>query len=215
MKKPHTIFLADDHQAFLDGLTNILTSEGYEVVGTAKNGRDALDKLSVLRPELLLLDLDMPLMNGLETLKRIQESDFSLHVAILTMYTDLALINRAVLLGAQGFFSKTLDKSELLGGINRILDGGRSLHTSERELDFASSAHSTNKQNLIKYAQLSSQQVQVLSRLALGESNAQIKDVLQIPETQLAIDLAHIYDVVETNKTVGLIRFAVDVGLVD
>ena len=115
MSQKVKILIADDHQLVLEGITQMIREEpAFELVGTANNGSDVLKAIPVLQPELVLLDLDMPVLNGIETSTLLQKEHPEIKVAILSMHYEKAIIEKMMQLGVQGYFVKNkLDYSGL------------------------------------------------------------------------------------------------------
>ena len=106
--------MVDDHQLIIDGLMALLKSEDEILVaGVANNGREALQMLHLLEPDLVLMDIDMPVMNGIDALREIKKKDPSPRVIILSMHGDEEYVRRAILSGARGYLRKDSKPTEL------------------------------------------------------------------------------------------------------
>jgi DNA-binding NarL/FixJ family response regulator len=118
--------IADDHQLFRQGLKELLTADGgIEVVGTASNGAEVLSVVGTLQPDLLLLDLSMPLLNGLDALLHLRRQEHSPKIVILSMHNDPVGMNRAFAMGADGYVVKEEAFDHLLLAIERVMAGQR------------------------------------------------------------------------------------------
>ena len=115
--------LVDDHQIFLQGLKTVLKDTGVKVVGTASNGREAIELLQTLKPDLALIDLNLPGVDGLEILQFISSHKLSTKTLILTMYTDPKIVRKALKGGAGGYLLKDQDACELHQAINEVMKG--------------------------------------------------------------------------------------------
>jgi DNA-binding NarL/FixJ family response regulator len=118
------IMLADDHPLFIEGLTMMLRREpGFELCGIANNGREVLEMLPSTKPDLILLDINMPKMNGLETIKYIKQSYPTVKIVMLSGYFDDAIIKEAKLKGANGYLLKSSQQDELIQTIKMVYSG--------------------------------------------------------------------------------------------
>src|ERR1700740_1384290 len=119
------VLLVDDHAVVRSGLRALLTSAADVVICEASNGRDALLRLRQDRPHLVLLDLNLPGIGGLELLRRMLVEDKATRILVLSMHAEPLYVARAMELGARGYLSKNASADELLTAIRRTMDGGR------------------------------------------------------------------------------------------
>ncbi len=118
------IMLADDHPLFIEGLSMMLRREpDFELCGIANNGREVLEMLPTTKPDLILLDINMPKMNGLETIKYIRQSYPSVKIVMLSGYFDEAIIKEAKIKGANGYLLKSSQRDELIHTIKMVYSG--------------------------------------------------------------------------------------------
>ncbi|MEI8073984.1 MAG: response regulator transcription factor [Bacteroidota bacterium] len=118
------IMLADDHPLFIEGLSMMLRREpDFELCGIANNGREVLEMLPTTNPDLILLDINMPKMNGLETIKYIKQSYPNVKIVMLSGYFDDAIIKEAKAKGANGYLLKSSQKDELIQTIKMVYSG--------------------------------------------------------------------------------------------
>ena len=118
------IMLADDHPLFIEGLSMMLRREpDFELCGLANNGREVLEMLPTTHPDLILLDINMPKMNGLETIKYIKQSYPNVKIVMLSGYFDDAIIKEAKAKGANGYLLKSSQKDELIQTIKMVYSG--------------------------------------------------------------------------------------------
>ena len=120
------VLICDDHELFREGIKAILEAEtGIEILGEARGGREAVEKALQLRPDVALLDMEMPDLNGLEATRRIRRADPDVHVLILTMYAEEALVARCMEAGAAGYILKDMPTSQLVYAIRAVATGGK------------------------------------------------------------------------------------------
>jgi DNA-binding NarL/FixJ family response regulator len=123
------VLVVDDHPMVREGLRSMLSAEGIEVAGEAGSGADGLQRAAELAPDLVLLDLELPDMDGLGVLARLKEQHPRLPVLVVTMHGDPQRMRRAVQAGADGYVLKGVDRQELLAGVRAICSGGSVLDT--------------------------------------------------------------------------------------
>jgi DNA-binding NarL/FixJ family response regulator len=122
MRRP-TVLLADDHAIVTDGLARILTAAHFDVVGAVRDGQPLLDAAARLRPDLIITDLSMPGLSGLDALARLRAAHVQSRVIVLTMHHDADLATDAIRSGASGFLLKEASGDELLTAVRHALDG--------------------------------------------------------------------------------------------
>ncbi len=122
MNRPR-VLLADDHRMFADALTSVLEPR-YEVVGTAKDGHALLEAAASLKPDIVVLDITMPRLNGLDAARQIKIKMPEMKLIFLTMHEDPDLVGEAFRAGASAFLLKETEKSELFEALERVLKGG-------------------------------------------------------------------------------------------
>jgi DNA-binding NarL/FixJ family response regulator len=118
------VLLVDDHRMFLEGLCSIL-SRHFEVVGTAANGEEALAAARQLQPDVIVMDLSMPVLNGMEATRKLREMNTRSKIILVTMYTDPAFASEALDVGASGYVLKSDAGAELVAAIREVLQGKR------------------------------------------------------------------------------------------
>ena len=124
------IILVDDHQIIIDGLKSLLKdSEEIVVSGEANNGREALRILELLEIDVVLMDIDMPVLNGIDTLKEIRKQGLAVKVIILSMHNEAGMIKSMMNIGANGYLLKSSSKDELITAIRKVADGGQFFST--------------------------------------------------------------------------------------
>ena len=120
------VLLADDHELFRDGIEALLAAQDdIEVVGEARNGREAVERALQLRPDAVLMDVEMPHLSGLEATRRIHQADPAIHVLILTMYGEEELVAQCMDAGAAGYVLKDVPIAQLVDAIRAVAHGGR------------------------------------------------------------------------------------------
>jgi len=208
------IIIAEDHPMFRSGVRRLLsTTEDLEVVGEASNGEEAVELTERLQPDLVLMDIRMPGMNGIEATQAIKERCPSVSVLMLTMYRDDHSVFTALRVGAGGYVLKDAEEEELLRAIRMVGNGGAVFGTgvAERMMrHFASQSassplmaaevgteedDSTAASTLPEipiFEELTRREAEVLLRIARGDTNAQIAERLQISAKTVANNVSNI-----------------------
>jgi PAS domain S-box-containing protein len=173
------VVLADDHPLFRDGLRNLLISRGIKVIGTAKDGQQALDQVLELHPDIAILDINMPVLNGLETARQIKLKSPDVRVLMLTMDADEATLLKAIRAGASGYLLKNLDAEAFLEQLDALMRGEtpitpglaeRLLHEYANASAPAEEHLTERQQEILKYMAQQLTYAQIAQRLYLSES---------------------------------------------
>lgn len=221
MKKTR-IALVDDHQIVIDGIASVLADvDTYEIVGTANNGRDAVQLVRVAQPDLVLMDIDMPIMNGITASKELKKDFPDVKVIILSLHNEKAIIQNLIQIGVNGYLLKNSDKNEVLNAISQVLDGQK-YFSSDVTLSLSGLAPSnsiklanTDPGNAEKLSSLTEREIEILKGIADGMSNRQIGEQLFISQRTVDTHRQNIMKKLEVKKVVGLIKFAIKNGLVE
>jgi len=213
--KKTTILLADDHVLFLDGLVEILEkSNHYEVIGTAKNGNEALEVLRSKVVDIAVLDIEMPGLNGLELQKIINDEFPDTKTLILSMYKTTAFIRNVFELGCHGYVLKEHGKEKLIHALDEIVKGEKYF---ERELmqlllenyheEETIQADKLNQEHTVK---LTNREKEVLHLIADGRTARQIGKVLFIAPTTVETHRRNLKDKTGCTSTKALVRWAIE-----
>nr|MBF0188054.1 response regulator transcription factor [Magnetococcales bacterium] len=207
------IFIADDHAIVRDGLKRILSEHsGMEVCGEAENGRDALRALKQLDWDILLLDVSMPGMGGLETLKHVAGRFPGKPVLILTQHEETHLARRFLKAGASGYLTKQEASAELIKAIRRISQSRRYVAPSVAEEMFG---ELETEQPPATHTTLSDREYNVLCRIASGKSLSAIAEELTISVSTVSTYRRRILDKMNLSSNAELTRYALDNDLLE
>lgn len=209
---PVTILLADDHAIVRQGLRALLeTNDEYKVIGEAGDGIQALDQVAQLNPQITILDIMMPGLNGLEVTRQIHART---KVIILSMYKDESYVATALQNGAMAFVLKDATSTDLITAIRSVLMGRRYLcqpFTEEKIKSYQEKYASTTRSSL---EQLTNRERQVLQMVAEGFTTAEIAGKLHISPRTVEIHRAHIYEKLGFHNQAELTRFAIQQGMI-
>lgn len=183
------IIIADDHPLFRSGVRNLLrTTEDLIVAGEASSGDEALELAAKLDPDLILMDIRMPGINGIEATRLIKEKHPRTEVLILTMFRDDQSVFTAMRAGAKGYVLKDADETELLQSI-RIVGGGGAVFGSDiagRMIHYFSASQSKEPAGHPALSELTKREMEILEYIAEGYTNAQISAKLHISAKTVA-----------------------------
>lgn len=218
MSKIIKIAVADDHRMVREGIVKILAEEpSFEIVAEAGNGKEAIDKCKIHHPDVLLLDLDMPVMNGLDTATHLKKEMPEIKVGILTMHQEKMLIEKMIKLGVDGYLYKSGNPSDLIHGIKKIADGEK-FYTSQVTENLVKSDtifSNSSSENTVLLAQLSDREKEILKLIAQGKNHNEIGEELFISPRTVDSHRNNLLKKLEAKNLAGLIRFALTFGLVD
>jgi two-component system response regulator NreC len=206
------ILLADDHAVVRQGFKMILAAQpDMEIVGEAGNGREALDLASQLQPDVIVMDVAMPELNGIEATRRVAEVSPRSRVLALSMHKDSVYVREILRAGARGYLLKDSISSDLLAAVRAIArgEGYLSPGVSDAVLnDYRK--HVTDPIDL-----LTSREREVLQMIAEGKTNKEIATVLNLSVYTVDAHRGHIMEKLNLHSVTDLVRFAVRAGLVD
>jgi two-component system, NarL family, invasion response regulator UvrY len=205
------ILIVDDHPIVRAGLRRLLAAEPAVAVREAVSGKEALSAFRAQRPDLVVLDLNLPDIGGLEVIARLKLVDPEARILVLSMHDDHIHVTRALRAGAAGYVSKTIPPEEILEAIRRVA-GGRTYVEHEIAEELVFSSFRTPPHPL---EDLSSRDLEILRLLARGRSLAQIADALGIGYKTAANNCSHIKAKLRAASTADLIRIAILHGLAD
>ncbi len=206
------VLIVDDHQIVIDGLKALLSDyDGVSMKGEARNGREALDMLDVLKVDVILLDLDMPVMGGVDFMKELAKSKHDVKVIVLTMHDEKAMIRTLLELGAHGYLLKNSSRDELIQAIEGVIQGEQ--HLSEEVHTMLLTPDKDLRSG--KLAELTEREVEILKCVAEGLSNKEIGDKLFISPRTVDTHRTNVMQKLELHNVAGMVRFAIRNGLLD
>jgi len=200
------VLIVDDHPIVRRGLKEILKTESNLHVSETANARDALALIRQQPFDLVVLDLDLPGMSGLELLQQIKHEQKRLHVLVLSVYPEDQFAVRVLKAGASGFISKEAVPDQLITAVRRILGGGK--HISERVADLLLQ-HFGGQQDEHLHEKLSDREFQILCLLGEGKTIKQIAQELSLSAPTVSTYRARILDKMDMRTTAELVRYAI------
>ena len=205
MTSPHAVLVVDDHALVRTGVVNIIRFESdLRVVAEAANGQDAVDAFVKFRPDVTLLDLRMPVMEGVEALRRIRELDPNAKVIVLTTYDTDEDITRALKAGAKAYVLKDISADGLVACIHDVLNGKTYL---------APAAAAKLAEGMAR-VQVTPRELSALRLMAEGKANKEIATTLGISERTVKTHLGHLFDKLGVTSRTEAVKVATRRGLV-
>src|SRR6266852_4657143 len=201
------LLLADDHMLLLDGYRKLLEPE-FELVGAVENGRELLDIAPKLKPDVILMDISMPLLNGIDATRRLRKLVPKSKILIVTMHADADYVAEAFRAGASGYLLKRSAASELVSAIHEVLEGKRYLTpliTREALSPLFGGAPEPRKLS----STLTSRQREVLQLVAEGNSVKEIAAILRVSAKTVEFHKSALMDRLGIHTTAELTRYAI------
>jgi len=217
MNKPIKILLADDHTIVRQGLARLLEDQtDLRVVGEATDGRMALEKATALKPDIVIMDIAMPLMNGIEAAKRIRKQLPETKILILSMYSHEHYIHELLETGISGYLLKDSSGRDIINAIQAAMKGETFLSPSISKKvveSYLSPRKSSSMEE--RYKQLSNREREVFQLIAEGHSTKRIGEMLYVSVSTVKSHKGNIMEKLGISNPVRLIHFAIQLGLVD
>lgn len=201
------VLLVDNHPLVLDGLKAVLeTYEHIEVVGTAASATAGIDAALATQPHVVLMDINMPQINGIDALELFREKQLSLRVLMLSMHDSREYISTSVMYGAAGYILKDVATEEIVAAIETVAAGRTYFSSGVRDVLMEGSSG--------RLKELTTREQDVLLLIARGKSNRDAALTLDISERTMETHRKNIKRKLDIATTAGLIRYAVDNGLI-
>jgi two-component system response regulator DegU len=195
-KEQIRVLIADDHKLICEGLRLVLERDGLEVVGIARTGRQALEMATDLEPDIILLDIIMPGMNGLEVLGAIRSSMPQISVIVLTAYGRPDFMARAIALGAAGYITKDDEPKNIPRAVRAVVGGDAIVNPEILKLAFNELSELTHTDSIgptMDRPSLTSQQLRVLTLITEGLDNATIAEMLSVSVNTVKTHVRNIF----------------------
>lgn len=206
------VFIVDDHQVVIDGLSSILSEDdNIQFCGSAQNGKEALRQLESVSPDVLLLDINMPEMDGISVIKALRAKEDKTRILVLTMHNNPQFTKQLIQLGVEGCILKNAGKKELIQAISDVNDGERYYGKDVTDTLFAS-AKKTEK--AIDKVQLTKREVQIIRLIASELTTNEIASELAISTHTVDTHRKNIVGKLAVKNTAGLVKFAINSGLI-
>jgi DNA-binding NarL/FixJ family response regulator len=212
------ILLVDDHTIVRQGLAKVLESEpNFRIVGEARDGREAVFKAENLKPDVVLMDISMQILNGIEATRQIKKNCRNTKVVILSMHAHDRFIIELLSIGASGYLLKDSSGSDIIKAINAAMKGDVYLSpsVSRRVVDNFVPTRRKHSSREELYTKLSNREREVFQMLAEGRSTKEISDILCVSISTIKTHRAHIMEKLQIGNLSQLIQFAIELGIVE
>jgi len=207
-QKKIKVLIADDHRILLDGLVTMLQdSPNIEVVSTAANGEEVLLKLPSYYVDVLLMDIQMPVLDGYETAKIVKEKFPDTRILILSMHSERVFIERLYSAGISGYLFKSAGKDEIISAIEKVANGEKYYSS---EVTTAILNRESNKLATITSSELTRREREILQLIASGLSNPGIAEKLFLSTDTIKTHRKNIMRKLDVNNTAQLVKYALD-----
>ncbi len=211
MKKPR-VLLADDHQVVLEGLKSLLAGE-FDVVGSVQDGRALVDQAATLRPDVIVADISMPRLNGIEAARQIKKTDQSIKIVFLTMHPDATYAANAFEAGASGFVLKHSAPSELITAIHEAMKG-QTYVTPLIAGDLIHNYQGGGSPEKDLFKKISPRQQEILQLLAEGKSAKEIASILDLSTRTVEFHKYRMMQQLNIKTSAELVQYAVRHGII-
>ena len=208
------LMLVDDHLIFLEGLQYLLGTYGIEIAGTAGNGREALEKARALKPDIILMDIKMPGLSGLDALKLIKAEMPDIKVVMLTTSEEDEDLFNAVKCGASGYLLKNTNAKELVGILSDI-EKGEASFTPELAAKLLKEFRSRDTEKTMQNEELTMRQLEVLELVAKGIIYKEVGEKLGLSERTVKYHMGKILEQLHLANRAQVIAYAARIGLTE
>jgi DNA-binding NarL/FixJ family response regulator len=217
MRDKTRVLLVEDHAIVRQGLRHLLEEQGLEVSGEAPDGHHAVRMAADLKPDIVIMDIGLPRLSGIEAARRIRKANQSVKVIMLTIHDDESFLYKSLDAGASGYMVKEKATDDLIEAIETVLRGGTyvSSNFSPRVLETYRKGAKSRRKKTDGFSRLTNRQREILQLIAEGYTSKQIASMLYISIKTVENHRANIMKKLEIHETAGLVRYAIKIGLVD
>lgn len=208
------IIITDDHKIVREGLTALLNSvETINIIDEAPNGLILQHKLKTQKPDLILLDIGMPVMDGIEAAKAVKTNHPDVKILVLTTYAEQAKIKKMLKIGVDGYVLKDSGKAALLHAIQTVYEGKK--YYDQRVTEEIMNSYQTKKRSAARSISLTKREKEITKLIATGQSTKEISETLFISPLTVDTHRKNIFSKLGINKAAALVQYAIKEGLID
>jgi DNA-binding NarL/FixJ family response regulator len=212
------IIIAEDHNILRAGLKALLVSNPqFDVVGEADNGRDAIRRVIELKPDLVIMDLNMPGMNGMDAIREIKDRDAEIKTLVLTVHNEEEYVLASLKAGANGYVLKDATQNELMTAAERVLSGKTylSAEITEKVVNSYLQTNNVNNEPLTRWDTVTQRERQILKLIAEGHTNKSMADYLCISVKTVEKHRANLMKKLDLHNVSALTTYALEKGLIN
>ena len=210
---PINVMITDDHSMIREGLKQLLELEGdFKVIAEAADGIECMNKLEEVTPDVLLLDINMPNMNGLEVLQKMKEQKIKVKVLVLTIHSEVEYLLKAVDIGINGYLLKDSESAELKKAISIVSSGENYIQPSL--IPVLNAKMIDRDSDTVKIESLTKRELEVLKNLSYGMYNKEIAEKLDISERTVKNHISNIFKKIEVTDRTQAAVFAIRNNLI-
>ena len=211
------VLIAEDHLLVRAGIRALLEKSGeISILGEASNGQEAIEMVEQLKPDVLIMDIMMPRMNGIQAAKNIRDLKLRTNILLLSMYSDEGLVHQALQCGVKGYVLKSAVSDELLWAVRAVANGQTYLSSPISAIIVESAMHPlSNPQSHDPLSSLSPREKEILQLIAEEHTSGEIAELLFISEKTVEKHRARLMEKLSVRNIAGLVRLAVKYRLVD
>lgn len=209
------VLVVDDHHLFAHGLKSMFQPEdGIDIVASTTNGNEALPLLEQHAPDVIIMDISMPVIDGIETMKLIQDAGHDIPTLMLTMHQDIRQIKRALEQNARGYILKDASKPELVEAVQKVSRGEDYFHkkVNEQLFEFLRGNKGATDTDLVN--QLSEREVEIIKQLSLGKNGNEVAEVLFISPHTVKTHRRNILHKLGVKNTTELVKLCLEKGII-
>lgn len=210
------ILLADDHYILREGLKHIIESfPDFKVVSEAGTGREVLSLCRNLKVDVILMDISMPDMNGIEAISRIKDEFSEIRVIVLSMHSEASMVHKALRAGADGYMLKSSDGTCIQAAVKAVLNGQSYLSPEISRIVISGYLHNLSEDNIPAFDKLTNREREILQLIAEGRTSKQIAELLILSIRTVENHRRQIMSKLGLNSVATLTKYAISEGLTD
>lgn len=215
MDKKYSVLIVEDHTLLRQGLIAMISSDPLlEVVGEADNGRDAIRQAATLKPDIVLMDINMPVMNGSEALTEIKHRDPNIKVIMLTAHNAEEYIRDSIKAGANGYVLKQASRDDLILGIHKVLNGKTYLTPDVADKLFNKYLSGSVNAEFSAWEQISKREREVLKLVAEGNTNKGIASLMCVSIKTVEKHRSNLMKKLDLHNSAALTAYAIEKGII-
>lgn len=208
------IVIADDHQIVIDGIKSLLEHEiDLEIAGQALTGTELLETGLLCKPDLILMDIGMPLMDGITASKEIRKTHPEMRILVLTTYADAKHIREMMKVGVNGYLLKDSGKDQFLEAIHTVMNGAK--YFDQRVTEVIMTSLQPQKKSSTILTPLSPREKEIVRLIAKGDSTMEMAEKLHLSQLTVETHRKNIYTKLGMNKIASLVHYAINEGLLE